>query len=242
MRIHNNVNNVSVVILGTNLTFLVDTKICLLCGSMRHPQPLLAWCLQEEKWALAVNNRGASLQSSDGCTCRRYCCRWGCCGHFSSPWAWERRKDNDMELQNSCEDITHALLPCFPTTASWPAFPHRCGPQAVAVAFAQGEDLISSSSDSLTSAGVSKLSISSPLSVSVSSDSLRAPKVHTCSAVLYCPPESAQLSLAAANQLLPAQLSTWPECPHPVKRHSWTDRGTAGRDEGARGWLMAQHR
>ena len=76
------------------------------------------------------------------------------------------------------------------------------------VAFAQGEDLNSSSSDFLTSAGVSKLSISSPLLVSVSSDSLRAPKVHMCSAVLYCTPESPQLSLTAAKQLLLAQLST----------------------------------
>lgn len=100
------------------------------------------------------------------------------------------------------------------------------------VAFAQ-EDLTSSSSDSLTSAGVSEVSISSPILVSVSSASLRAAKVHMCSAVLYCTPESPQMSLAAATRLLLAQLSTWPECPHTVKHHSWMDTGTAERGEGA---------
>lgn len=58
--------------LGINVTFLVNTKICPLCRSMGHPQPLLSWYLQKEEQALAVNNRGASLQHSDGCTCRRH--------------------------------------------------------------------------------------------------------------------------------------------------------------------------
>jgi len=70
---------------------------------------------------------------------------------------------------------------------------------------------------------------------SVSSDSLRAPKVHICSAVLYRTPESLQLSLAAAKQLLLAQLSTRPECPHTTMSHSGRDTSTLEMGEGAGG-------
>lgn len=100
------------------MTFRVGTKTCPCCGAMGHSQPLLSLCFQEEEWALAVNNRGTSLQHSDGCTCRRCCCRWVCYGPFSSSWTCEGRKDNTTELQSSCEDTTYALLPGI--------FPYYC--------------------------------------------------------------------------------------------------------------------
>lgn len=52
------------------------------------------------------SNSGASLQCSDGCTCRGYCCRWVCYGPFSSSQTREERKDNNIELQSSCEGTT----------------------------------------------------------------------------------------------------------------------------------------
>lgn len=166
------------------MTFLVDTKICPLWGSMRHPQPLLSRCLQEEDQALAANNRGASLQHSAGCRCRRCCCRWVCYGPFSSSRTRERRKDNSDELQSSCEDTTYLLPGVFPYYCLLACFSPPLWSVSCHGSLCSKEDLTSSSSDSLTSAGASKPSIYSPRLVSVSSDSLRAPKVHVHSALL----------------------------------------------------------
>ena len=121
-------NSVSIGFLGINLTFLVDTKICPLCGALwEHRTPTThtpsrkrngPWQrITEEPLCNAAMVARTGSTAADGCIM------------VPSPHGLQR-EERIMTLNcRAPVKIPHMLF-CwvyFLTTVSWPAFPHHYG-------------------------------------------------------------------------------------------------------------------